>query len=191
MSPILREANPAQKARVVYDGQRHRRGRPKKVFDNEILAEAFRPGRNITITAFAKAIGVHRNTLSNHLKAHGLQKRFHSLPNTDLDKLVKAFKEQRPNSGLSYLVGHIRRLGIRVQRRRLVASTRRVDGPLGTLLRQRVQIVRRVYHVTGPNGMSHMDGHHKLIRWGFVIHGLIDGYSRLVSDGVGRSSVEY
>ena len=25
-----------------------------------------------------------------------------------------------------------------------------------------------------------MDGHHKLIRWRFVIHGAIDGYSRVV-----------
>lgn len=27
----------------------------------------------------------------------------------------------------------------------------------------------------------HIDGHHKLIRWRFVIHGCIDGYSRLIT----------
>ena len=26
----------------------------------------------------------------------------------------------------------------------------------------------------------HIDGHHKLIRWRFVIHGAIDGYSRMI-----------
>ena len=44
-----------------------------------------------------------------------------------------------------------------------------------------MKIVRRTYNVPRPHAMSHMDGYHKLIRWGFVIHGLIDGYSRLVS----------
>lgn len=28
--------------------------------------------------------------------------------------------------------------------------------------------------------LRHLDGHHKLIRWRFVIHGAIDGYSRVV-----------
>ncbi|KAI5982901.1 hypothetical protein EDC04DRAFT_2616344 [Pisolithus marmoratus] len=27
-----------------------------------------------------------------------------------------------------------------------------------------------------PNALWHMDGHHKLIRWGIVIHGIVDGY---------------
>ena len=30
-----------------------------------------------------------------------------------------------------------------------------------------------------PNGLWHIDGYHKLIRWRIVIHGGIDGYSRL------------
>ena len=33
----------------------------------------------------------------------------------------------------------------------------------------------------GPNSLWHLDGCHKLIRWGFVIHGGIDGYSRLIT----------
>ncbi|KAL2076327.1 hypothetical protein ACEWY4_028079 [Coilia grayii] len=39
---------------------------------------------------------------------------------------------------------------------------------------------RRQYSVPGPNCMWHIDGNHKLIRWRFVIHGGIDGFSRLV-----------
>ena len=31
-----------------------------------------------------------------------------------------------------------------------------------------------------PNSLWHVDGYHKLIRWKIVIHGGIDGYSRLV-----------
>ena len=39
---------------------------------------------------------------------------------------------------------------------------------------------RRVYFVPWPNSLWHLDGHHSLIRWGFIIHGCIDGYSRRI-----------
>jgi len=42
-------------------------------------------------------------------------------------------------------------------------------------------IQRRVYSVPGPNALWHLDGNHKLIRWGLVIHGGIDGFSRLIT----------
>ena len=42
-------------------------------------------------------------------------------------------------------------------------------------------IHRRTYFVKGPNYVWHMDGNHKLIRWKFVIHGAVDGYSRLLT----------
>ena len=32
----------------------------------------------------------------------------------------------------------------------------------------------------GPNSLWHIDGHHSLITWGFIIHGCIDGYSCLI-----------
>lgn len=41
-------------------------------------------------------------------------------------------------------------------------------------------VARRVYSVPGPNSLWHIDGLHALIRWRFVIHGAIDGFSRLI-----------
>ena len=41
-------------------------------------------------------------------------------------------------------------------------------------------ISRRVYHVPWLNSLWHLDGHHSLIRWGLVIHGCIDGFSRRI-----------
>nr|XP_058962207.1 uncharacterized protein LOC131789152 [Pocillopora verrucosa] len=41
-------------------------------------------------------------------------------------------------------------------------------------------ISRRQYSVPWPNSLWHLDGHHSLIRWGFVIHGCMDGFSRRV-----------
>ncbi|KAH3851122.1 hypothetical protein DPMN_093603 [Dreissena polymorpha] len=40
---------------------------------------------------------------------------------------------------------------------------------------------RRSYHVQCPNHIWHVDTNHKLIRWGFIIFGGIDGFSRLVT----------
>ena len=39
-----------------------------------------------------------------------------------------------------------------------------------------VTIRRRVYCVDGPNSLWHIDGHHKLIKWRFVVHGGINGF---------------
>ena len=35
-------------------------------------------------------------------------------------------------------------------------------------------------YVISPNVLWHLDGYHKFIRWKIVIHGAIDGYSRLI-----------
>ncbi|KAJ7442075.1 hypothetical protein B0H11DRAFT_1615454, partial [Mycena galericulata] len=53
-----------------------------------------------------------------------------------------------------------------------------VDG-LGQVLRRHI-IERRDYKSARPNSTWQMDGHHKLIMWGIVIHGVIDGYDRTV-----------
>ena len=64
------------------------------------------------------------------------------------------------------LLGHVRAAGIRVSRARVRASINRVR-----LVRPpppRKLIRRRVYSVKGPLSMWHIDGHHKLIRSGFI-----------------------
>ncbi|KAJ7580486.1 hypothetical protein C8J56DRAFT_732946, partial [Mycena floridula] len=58
--------------------------------------------------------------------------------------------------------------------RRVTASLKRVDN-LGRTLRNNQTIRRRKYSVKRPNSLWHLDGHHKLIRWGIVIHGFVDG----------------
>jgi hypothetical protein len=42
------------------------------------------------------------------------------------------------------------------------------------------KISRQKYTVPRPNALWHIDGHHKLIAWGIVIHGVADGYTRKV-----------
>ena len=57
---------------------------------------------------------------------------------------------------------------------------RRLD-PIETALRSLKTIVRRKYNVTCPNALWHIDGNHKMIKWRFVVHAAIDGYSRLIT----------
>jgi len=82
-------------------------------------------------------------------------------------------------TGKTYLRGHFRANGYTVQRRRIRESLNRVD-PKNTALRWGALVSRRVYFVQWPNSLWHIDGHHSLIHWGFVIHGCIDGYSQRI-----------
>ncbi|KAL1022511.1 hypothetical protein UPYG_G00028670 [Umbra pygmaea] len=77
------------------------------------------------------------------------------------------------------LMGHLRSKDIIVQRRRVRESLQRVDSA-GVLSRRRTAIAWRAYSVPHPNFIWHVDGNHKLIRWKFVVHAAIDGYSRML-----------
>jgi len=76
--------------------------------------------------------------------------------------------------------GHLRSTGIRIQKQRVLDSLRRVDR-IGRFIRRRAAIRRRKYFSSRPNALWHCDGHHKLIKYGFVIHGFIDGNCRTVT----------
>ncbi|KAI6003081.1 hypothetical protein EDD15DRAFT_2157345 [Pisolithus albus] len=69
----------------------------------------------------------------------------------------------------------MRARGVRVQYHRIIQSLRRIDR-IGQVLRDHRVKARCKYHVKRPNALWHIDGHHKLIRWGIVIHGFIDGF---------------
>ncbi|KAJ7883186.1 hypothetical protein B0H14DRAFT_2303691, partial [Mycena olivaceomarginata] len=64
-----------------------------------------------------------------------------------------------------------------LQKERVRQSLLRIDG-LGRVLRKHT-LERREYESPRPNSTWHMDGHHKLIKWGIVIHGVVDGYDRM------------
>ena len=51
---------------------------------------------------------------------------------------------------------------------------------VGRQKRKEKAIKRREYVVPGPHHLWHIDGHHKLIKYGLVTHGCIDGFSRAV-----------
>jgi hypothetical protein len=154
-------------------------GRPRKVPDLAYLQEAMSPKRRITLTCLAKVLGIHHHTLRYYLKLNNVDHAFSTLSNADLDVLVKSFRSARPDLGLRTLIGFLQSHHLRIQKCRVVGAIHRVDG-IGNILQHWTTIRQRKYTVARPNALWHMIGHHKLILWGIVIHGFIDGYSHLV-----------
>ena len=132
----------------------------------------------------AEMLGVSAIKVSRRLKEYGLREeipKYTDITNEDLDKIVSEIYKDFPNCGIRRMKGFLCARGIYLQWERVRSALWRID-PNGILLRsiQLNLVHRRQYHVLGPLFLWHLDGNHKLIRWGFVIHGCIDGYSRRI-----------
>jgi Bacterial regulatory protein, Fis family len=128
----------------------------------------------------SQLLGIHRNTLRYKLKEMGLYHRFSNLTDIDLDLLIKVYKQLRPNSGIRYTIGFLHRHGLHIQKERVRKSLQRIDG-LGHALRRHDALLCHEYISTMSNAVWHFDGLHKLIQYGFVIHGGVDGHDHMVS----------
>ncbi|KAF5390468.1 hypothetical protein D9757_005167 [Collybiopsis confluens] len=135
----------------VTEQRRGGRGRPKKNINVNFLHEAMDTKRRILLVTLAHHIGVSQRTLVRRLQEAGVFYKYSSISNRELDALVRSYRRVKPNAGLQYIIGYLRSHGFRIQ-----ASN--------DLMRS-----------------AHVDGHHKLILWGIVIHGIIDGYCRTIT----------
>ena len=149
-----------------------------------ITAEALEDLRGIGFSweKIASLFGVSRWTIYRKVQRYGLSglNQFSLLSDTQLDEIVTDYLSRHGlTTGRTYLAGYFKSLGLRVQRRRMRESLARVD-PANTALRWGIVVFRRQYCVPWPNSLWHLDGHHSLIRWGLVIHGCIDGFSRRI-----------
>ena len=77
------------------------------------------------------------------------------------------------------MTGYFHSLGLHVHTGRIRSALNNVH-PHNTILRRGRVVSRRKYFVKWPNSLWHIDGHHSLIRWKFVIHGCCDGKSRKI-----------
>ena len=155
-------------------------GRPRYLISEEVLLHLRSSG--FTWTKIAQMLLVSRWTLRRRIVEYGLEEMtgFSMISDAQLDNLVERLMSDHGTLvGYSLVSGHLRSLGLRVQRDRIRESIARVD-PGNSRIRWAVVISRRAYSVAGPNSLWHIDGHHSLVTWGFVIHGGIDGFSRLI-----------
>ena len=177
----LSDASRVTKPKVIAIERSKGRGRPRKVISKAFLMEAFKPGRNISVSKLASSLPVHKNTIKNYMRQYKITRQpFSTISNETLDALIRRYKQEHPNVGIRYLRGYFFKQNIRVQRRRIIASLSRVDN-ITKVIRHSTTIKRREYTSTRPNALWHMDGHHKLGPWGIVIHGFVDGYDRTAS----------
>ncbi|XP_039599028.1 uncharacterized protein LOC120521524 [Polypterus senegalus] len=137
--------------------------------------------RGYTGQKIADHLGCSVSYIYKRLKKEGLSPRskFSGITDNELDNEVKLLHSQYPNSGTEMISGYLRAKGLIVQRKRIRSSLMRID-PMSTAGRWAQVIQRRSYRVASPNSLWHMDSHMKLIRWGFTVHGCIDGFSRLI-----------
>ena len=141
----------------------------------------FLRGLRFSWSRIAEILGISRSTLYRRLQDEAIDRMlsYSEITNSQLDEVMTVIKLNHPNDGERMIIGHLHRLGVYLPRARIRASIHRVD-PVNTALRRSVAIRRRVYYVSGPNSLWHIDGHHKLIKWRMIVHGGIDGFSRTV-----------
>ena len=157
-------------------------GRPKYIISEEKLV--FLKQLGFTWKNIATVLLVSRWTIYRRINQLGLHEvtGCSNLTDEELDNIIIRFKQEHGISvGRSLVMGHLRSLGLRVQKRRITKALLRID-PRNSNLRWTSIIQRRKYSVPSANSLWHIDGHHSFINWGFVIHGAIDRFSRLIVD---------
>ncbi|XP_019858930.1 PREDICTED: uncharacterized protein LOC109587130 isoform X2 [Amphimedon queenslandica] len=134
-----------------------------------------------TVPQISHLFGVSVSTIRRRMSELRLLVRsyYSTVSDSDLDAIIMGIQELYPMCGNRQMQGHLLSRGYRIQQCRIRESQRRID-PYGTALRKLHVLNRREYSVPSPLSLYHIDGHHKLIRWKFVVHGCIDGYSRRI-----------
>jgi len=156
-----------------------KRGRPIKDIMQDQLS--FLIDQGFKITDISLLFDCSRRTIERRIKDYGLILcNYSPLSDSELDALVLEITSLFPHCGEKSIHGRLRSHGIIIKRERIRDSLRRVD-PSGIISRCRGILHRRKYQVPSPNELWHIDGCHKLIRWRYVIHGGIDGFSRLIT----------
>ncbi|KAJ8303655.1 hypothetical protein KUTeg_018765 [Tegillarca granosa] len=121
-----------------------------------------------SVLDMSKLLSVSERTIYRRMNRFNIGKRKF----TDID-------DEFPRCGEKMIRQFLSSKGIKITRSRLREALHRIDND-GIEERSRNRLHRRVYNVTAPNHLWHVDTNHKLIRWNFIITGGIDGFSRFV-----------
>ena len=164
--------------RLDAQNSRQTRGRPTINIPEEQLELLLE--HHFQVSDIARLLNVSPRTIRRRIIQYGLEGiASHScLSDLQLDDITRSYVHQNPHCGRRSYDGLLRSNGLRIQQRRIRESMMRIDRR-GMERRFRRALHRRQYIVCMPNSLWHIDGYHKLIRWRIVIHGGIDGYSRL------------
>ncbi|XP_070534703.1 uncharacterized protein [Ptychodera flava] len=156
-------------------------GRPSYNIPEEQVRYLINMG--FTAVQIATMLHVSERTIRRRMAEYGIcvSDTYATLTNDELDAHVRDVLKDFPNCGFRRMGEFLKQRGFRVQRQLIHDSLYRVDAE-GVLTRafEICLVERRPYNVYAPLALWHIDGNHKLIRWRFVVHGGIDGYSRRI-----------
>ena len=151
-----------------------KRGRPRVLINIEQIDLLRSAG--FTWQEVADAVQVSRSTLWRRLSELNISfNKYSDVCEDELDDHIRRIQNQYPNCGQVMIRALLQQQGLCVQRYKVRDSITRVD-PLRSALRWHQVVHRKTYSVPRANSLWHIDGHHSLIRWRFVIHGCIDGF---------------
>jgi hypothetical protein len=134
----------------------------------------------LSLGKVASALKISTSTLRRLIVGHpDLSPPAAQVSDEELRNIIRSLLLNRELFGTGEVIvsGHLRAIGVKVTRDR-VRSVLRILDQENAIDRRPNRLVRRVYKVKGPNYLWHIDGFHKLIHYGIVIHGCIDGFSR-------------
>ena len=157
----------------------HMRGRPAIDIPEEQLATLLE--HHFTQTDIVRLLQVSPCTIRRSIIHYRLEDvtKLSDIPDSQLDLIMTEYVHNNSHSGRHSYEGYLHSAGLHIQQTCVWESLRRVDSK-GMDRRFRLAVHRRRYNVPMPNSLWHIDGHHKLIRWRIIVHGGIDGCSRLV-----------
>ncbi len=191
VEPLLPEEHRAEITRVIqhlllemtsqYELQLHctrgSRGRPLIGIPEGQLR--FLLESDFKITDIAGMFACSTRTIQRRMRDYQIEpNQFSDISDYQLDELVSDLAVCLPDCGIRAIQSMLKSNGIVLQRERVRQSLHRVD-PTGIETRLRRRLHRRSYQVSSPNALWHIDGYHKLVRWRMIVHGGIDGYSRV------------
>lgn len=156
------------------------RGRPSLDVTREQLRVLLREG--FKAKAIARMLGCSTTYIYHKMRALGIRMmdRYTQIDDSQLEHHIRRLHEQFPKSGYEMMQGYLSAEGIHIQRHR-VRSVLSGINPAAAAERWSCAVARRTYFVPFPNCLWHIDGHMRLVRWGIVTHGGIDGHSRVIT----------
>ena len=152
-------------------------GAPKYIIPKQILRNLLEEG--FLIKEISNMLNVSERTVYRRMEEYELKKyNFTDIEDDELDSQMIQLIDNFPNCGEVMLRELLKERKIVVTRQSLRDCLYRID-KIGSSMRKKKKLHRRIYTVQGPNYLWHLDTNHKLVRWNFIITGIVDGFSRL------------
>ena len=112
-----------------------------------------------------KILRVSHSTVRRRLRKYGIatSRPFSNISDGKLSELLREIRNDNLRSDYKMMLGHLRARGYGVPQITVRQMMQKED-PEGTATRWMNTVWRRVYSVSGPNALWHIDCNHKLIR---------------------------